>query len=68
MQSVSGLSGGYQQLINSIILSEKSPQLRMEQKKSDLKVYKGVLTDLGHEALGSGERPGNFHQRDLQPV
>jgi flagellar hook-associated protein 2 len=47
MQSVSGLSGGYQQLINSIILSEKSPQLRMEQKKSDLKVYKGVLTDLG---------------------
>ncbi len=47
MQSVSGLSGGYQQLINSIILSEKSPQLRMEQKKSDLKVYKGVLTDMG---------------------
>ena len=46
MQGVSGLSSGYQQLINSIILSEKSPQLRMEQKKSDLKVYKGVLTDL----------------------
>jgi flagellar hook-associated protein 2 len=46
MQSVSGLSGGYQQLIDSIILSEKSPQLRLEQKKSDLNVYKGVLTDL----------------------
>ena len=52
MQSVSGLSGGYQQLINSIILSEKSPQLRMEQKKSDLKVYKGVLTDLGTKLSG----------------
>lgn len=47
MQSISGLSSSYQQLIDSIILSEKSPMLRMEQKKSDLKVYKGVLTDLG---------------------
>ena len=49
MQPVSGgnnLSGMYQQLINNILLSERTPKLRMEEKKSDLKVYKGVLTDL----------------------
>lgn len=52
MQAVSSLSSSYKQLIDSIILSEKSPQLRMEQKKSDLKVYKGVLTDLDSKLSG----------------
>lgn len=46
MQSVSGLDSSYQQLIGAILQSEQAPKLRKEQKKSDLKVYKGVLTDL----------------------
>ena len=67
MQSVSGLSGGYQQLINSIILSEKSPQLRMEEKKSDLKVYKGVLTDLGSKLSGLNTELKTFTSETSNP-
>lgn len=67
MQSVSGLSGGYQQLINSIILSEKSPQLRMEQKKSDLKVYKGVLTDLDSKLSGLNSALKTFTSETSNP-
>jgi len=67
MQSVSGLSGGYQQLINSIILSEKSPQLRMKEKKSDLKVYKGVLTDLGSKLSGLNSELKTFTSDTSNP-
>jgi len=52
MPAVSSLNASYKQLIDSIITSEQQPKLRMEQKKSDLKVYKGVLTDLDTKLSG----------------
>lgn len=45
--SGSNLSPAYQELIQQIILSEQRPKLQMEEQRSDLKVYKGVLKDLG---------------------